>query len=116
MKQRWMLVLASGTLLALAPSLDAFNPNGRHWPASPIVMTLEQPSTGIVLADGAPDWDAETEDALKTWNAVLNGVSFTAVRDSGREPALFNNVNNVVWSDDVYGEPFGEGVVAVTMS
>ena len=116
MKVRWMLVLVSGALLAVGPSLGAFNPNGRHWPAAPIVMTLEQPATGVALADGAADWDAVTEDALGRWNAVLNGVSFTAVRDPGSEPALFNHVNNVVWSDDVYGDPFGDGVLAVTMS
>ncbi len=116
MKSRWMIVAAAGAMLALMPSLKAFNPNGRHWPAAPVVMTLSQPSTGVALLDGAPDWDFVTATSLYSWNNVLNGVSFTVGLDSAAVPAMSNNVNNVAWSDDVYGDPFGDGVLAVTMS
>jgi hypothetical protein len=46
----------------------------------------------------------------------LNGVVFRAVRDPEVEAVSQDDINNVFWGDDVYGEPFGDGVLAITLS
>src|SRR5262245_31228283 len=100
-------------LLASTPG-RAFYASGPRWPTgASIVMNLQQgaPSTGLI--DGSPDWDAVTEEALAAWNPFLNGVSFRVAKNSSSSTALRNNVNNVFWSDDVYGKPFGDAI-AVT--
>ena len=79
-------------------------------------MQLQQGSPGSALIDGSATWNAVTESALSLWNTNLNGVSFTVVRDSTAAMARGNGMNNVIWADDVYGEPFGSGVVAIALS
>jgi hypothetical protein len=41
-------------------------------------------------------------------------VAFRSVRDSTAGIASGNGVNNVIWGDNVFGQPFGDSVVAVT--
>jgi hypothetical protein len=43
-------------------------------------------------------------------------VWFQAVHDPGGDSALQNGTNNVIWGDDVYGTPFGDGILAITDS
>jgi hypothetical protein len=109
-------VVAAAVLFALwltAPG-RAFWASGPHWSTgTSIVMHLQQGAPSSALLDGAPDWDSVTESALSAWNPFLNGTSFRVVKGSGASIALRNNVNNVVWADDVYGDPFGDAV-AVT--
>ena len=76
-------------------------------------MHLQQGAPSGALLDGSPDWDSVTEGALSAWNPFLSGTSFRVVKGSSASIALRNNVNNVAWANDVYGEPFGDAV-AVT--
>ena len=56
-----------------------------------------------------------SEAALALWNQVLNDVSFRVVRDSTAGKARGNDVNNVFWDDDVYGDAFGDTTVAIAL-
>ncbi len=117
MRARWVVVGITCALLFAVRSGSAYSPIGRQWtPGTGIVMQLQQGTPGAALVDGSPDWDLVTADALTTWNTVLGGVSFAATRDTAAPPAIPNDVNDVIWGDDVYGDPFGDGVVAITVS
>lgn len=109
-------VVAVAALVAwwLASPAQAFFVSGRRWPAgTSITMHLQQGAPSSPLIDGAGNWNTVTEGALSIWNPFLNGVSFRVVRDSTVDTALRNSLNNVVWADDVYGDPFGDAVAVM---
>nr|AQQ75175.1 hypothetical protein [uncultured bacterium] len=115
MKGRIATVAAvAGAMLLASPPGRAFYASGPRWPAgSNIVMNLQQGAPSASLIDGSADWDAVTEGALAAWNPFLNGVSFRVAKNAASSTGLRNNVNNVFWADDVYGQSFGDAI-AVT--
>jgi hypothetical protein len=70
------------------------------------------------LLDGSPNWDECAIGALVEWNNNLGGtgISFNAVRGSTRTPAEPDRINNVFFSDNIFGDPFGENTLAVATS
>ena len=117
MRARWTLLAVAAAVLAIAPNTRAHWEEENHWPAGAMIaMHLQMGASAAPLADGNADWDAVTEAALNSWNAVLKGVAFQPVRDPTPDPASQDGINNVFWGNDVYGEPFGDGVLAITLS
>ena len=116
MKTRAALAAVAGALLVLGDLAGAFSVEGRRWPAgTTIVMHLELGSASSPLIDGSPDWDSVAEGALAAWNPFLKTVSFSSRRDA-TAIASGNRVNTVSFGDDVFGDPFGSGVLAVTQT
>src|SRR5262249_11516211 len=95
-------------------ALDAYVFLGQAWPDGSIVMDLQLGSSNGTLTDGATSWGQSAEGALATWNNYLGRVKFTVRRDSTATMASGNGVNNVFWSNTVYGRAFGADVLAVT--
>jgi hypothetical protein len=114
-KARWAVVV-SCMLLMLGTSTHAFWTEEFKWAPGAVLLSLQQGPAADMLLDGSPDWDSVTEGALATWNAVLNGVALQPVRDPAATSGMPNGTNDVIWGDDVYGDPFGEGVLAITLS
>jgi hypothetical protein len=113
-KGRALIWLTCGLVLAVA-AVHAYFLETPHWSSgSSIVMQLELGSSNGTLLDGSADWGASAEGALALWNPFLKGVQFTVVRNSTAPLALSNGLNNVFWGDDIYGVPFGTGVIAYT--
>jgi predicted Zn-dependent protease len=83
------------------------------WPDGTVTMNLQLGSSGR-LTDGSTSWGASAESALASWNQYIGRVKFTVVRDSTAAKGDGNNVNNVLFSSDLYGRSFGTGVLAVT--
>jgi hypothetical protein len=116
MKARVTIACVALLLLLLTGSGRAYFSQGRHWPAnSTIVMHLELGSPSTALIDGSRDWGSAAESAFALWNPYLNGVTFSTRRDSSAISSG-NGLNTVSFADDVFGEPFGSGVVAVTQT
>ena len=111
MRVRIAVVAVVSLVAWLASPAMGYFVSGRRWPArASITMQLQQGAPSSSLLDGAANWNTVTKSALSIWNPFLNGVSFRVVRDSTVDTALRNNLNNVVWADDVGGEPFGDAV------
>ena len=111
MKTRMAVLAVASLTLWLADPGRAHWANGQRWAAGArMAMHLQQGSPAGTLIDGNTSWNRVTEDALSAWNQVLNSVSFTVVHDSTSDIAPRNNINNIIWADDVYGEPFGDAV------
>ena len=117
MNVRVVVLAAACVVLWLTHPGGAYWLSGRQWAAgSDIVMHLQQGSPAGTPIDGSTSWNAVSEGALALWNPFLNDVSFRVVRDSTEGKARGNDVNNVFWDDDVYGDPFGDTTLAVTLS
>ena len=117
-KARLALVAAACGLFWLTDPGSAFFLSGPRWaPGSTVVMHLQMQDvpTGT-LVDGSASWNAVSETALGLWNPFLNDVGFSVVRESAEARARGNDVNNVFWGADVYGEPFGDSTLAITLS
>lgn len=99
-----------------APALSAFSLTGTRWSGSSATLQLQLGTNTTALSDGSASWGASAEDALAIWNAQLAAFRFAVVRDSTAARAQGNRINNVHFSSDVYGEAWGTGVLAVTLT
>lgn len=90
---------------------------GSHWFASTVPVVVQLGSSDIPLADGSPSYDAVAENAMALWNEQIAGTQFTwTVVPPGSPASMGNGVNNVLLSSKVYGDNFGAGVLAVTLT
>jgi hypothetical protein len=115
-RTQWAILTVAALVVALAPTGTAHWEEAYHWGPGVIPMHLQQGASPGPLIDGNGDWDTVTESALNAWNDILNGVVFEPVRDSSPDSAIQDGVNNVIFGDAAYGEPFGEGVLAITLT
>jgi hypothetical protein len=109
-------VLALVFAAVLAPLAHAYSLTGPKWTTTPIVMQLQLGAPPATLLDGNTTWGAVAESAFNSWNATMGGQQFSVVRDSTATRAQGNRINNVFFSPDIYGEAWGSGVLAVTLS
>ncbi len=109
-------VLAALFLAAFVSTAQAYTLTGAKWTSTPVVMQLQLGAPPATLIDGNTTWGAVAESALNEWNAAMANESFSVVRDSTAARASGNRINNVFFSGDIYGDAWGTGVLAVTLS
>ncbi len=87
-----------------------------YWPDSTsVVMQLQLGPTSIPLDDGSGSWNDSAADALSLWNAHLETIQFQPVFDSTTTQSSGDGYNSVFFSDSIFGDDFGENVLAVTI-
>ena len=74
----------------------------------------EQLGTSGTLLDGTTSWNAAFEAGLSLWNSNISRVQFTVVRDSSSPIGDGNRINNVFFSDKIFGRNFDDNTLAVT--
>src|SRR5688572_15822492 len=78
-------------------------------------MHLSLPAPSSPLSDGSPSFNAVAEEALNIWNQHLIHMKF-AVNLGSILPAAGGDGNtSVTMTSTIYGEDFGNGVLAVTL-
>lgn len=87
---------------------------GNSWADGNIVMHLQLSAPAGPLLDGAADWGSVAESALAEWNTQITRSRLTFVRDSAAAKSGSNRINNVFFNSSVYGDAFGDDVLAVT--
>ena len=80
-----------------------------------MTMQLQLGTNAPALADGFTSWGASAEDALARWNTNMGALRVAVVRDSTAPRAEGNRLNNVFFSDTIYGDAWGGNVLAVTL-
>lgn len=108
------LLCIAFALAACCVGLNAYVLLGYKWPAGNIVMNLQLGPSPSTLIDGSSSWGVSAESALSTWNAQIGASKFTVVRDSTAAIGNGNGINNVFFSDTLYGSAFGSSTLAVT--
>ena len=111
--------MLAGRVLALvvaATPVWGFDTDTHAWPAGTVTMQLQLGSAGGTLIDGKTTWDAVALEALEIWNANLTNVQFSGVSGSTASLGDGNGFNNVFFSANVYGDDFGDGTLAITLS
>ncbi len=111
MVRRVAIGLALGGMSAAG--LSAFALLNDKWPDGTVAVNLQLGSSSRLM-DGSASWGESAESALAAWNRNISRLQFTVVRDSTAPKGDGNGVNNVFFSNDLYGMPFGQGVLAVS--
>ena len=105
-----------GLSLGATAKSRAYNTLGPSWPeGSTIVMQLALGPTSVTLEDGSGTWDGSAAAALPAWNLKMETVQFSYVLDSHVAEAPGDGFNSVFFSDSVYGDGFGEDVLALAL-
>jgi hypothetical protein len=113
------IALSLGLLSAFSPALRAWDPVGVTWRSGDIAFNLNLDGTnapGIpgTLVDGSTNWKSVMLRALDEWNEHL--VRSNLVEGPlSPTPARGNDLNEIFWANDVYGEDFGETTLGVTL-
>jgi hypothetical protein len=80
-------------------------------------MVVQLGPSDIPLADGSPSYDAVIENSLALWNEQIAGTQFSwTIVPPGSSASFGNQINNVLLSSKIYGDNFGTGVLAVTLT
>jgi hypothetical protein len=115
---RLLLLSGAAVLLlgGLAQKTNGFAFHGYSWPAgSQIEMHLALSfRPAVPLQDGSASWDASAADALAIWNQYMDTVHF--VPSPSAPTSAGNGLNDVTFSNTVYGEAWPTGVLAVTLN
>ena len=115
MKRTLLFTAAALIVVLTTPPASGFAFLSSRWPDGVVGMHLQLGTSGV-LTDGSEDWGASAEAALAEWNQVVTKVQFRIVRDSTAAIGDGNGVNNVFFSNEIYGMAFDDNVVAVTTS
>ncbi len=83
---------------------------------STITVQLSLGSTAVQLQDGLQTWNNSAADALALWNAELATIQFDWVVNSSAPKASGDGINSVFFDSSIFGDDFGEDVLAVTLS
>ena len=79
-----------------------------------VLVHLSLPAGGP-LQDGSASLNASAEDALNIWNQHLVHMRFAVDRNSILPASGTDGNTSVTMSNTVYGDTFGNGVLAVTL-
>lgn len=102
-------------LLGILPTFG-YVVTGYSWTRNrTVVMHLSLPPGTGTFQDGFNSFGESAEDALNIWNQHLAHMQFTVVRNSILPPRSFDGDTSVSMSDTIYGEAFGNNVLAVTL-
>lgn len=106
-------------VICCAASVDVaagYVKEGTTWPNnSNALMQLELGPTGVTLEDGSATWDASAADALSLWNPYMDAFQFSWLAGSTASEASGDGLNSVFFSNSVFGDDFGDGVLAITV-
>ena len=102
-------------VLALVSPTRAFTVEPEHWTFNRTVVMHLSLGGPAALEDGFPSFNASAADALNTWNNYLVHMKFASIVASPIVPADGDSDNSAFFSNDVYGDSFGSGVLATTL-
>jgi Matrixin len=108
-------------LLAAAVAFCGRNANGYviedsgHWTFNRTVTMHLSLGGPAALQDGFRSFNESAADALNIWNGYLVHMQFASVLNSPLTPSDGDSDNSAFFSDTVYGDTFGNRVLAITL-
>lgn len=106
-------LVAAGLVMALTSAASGFALLSIKWPPGSIPMHLQLGPSGPLI-DGSADWGGSATAAMASWNSHIATASLTAVPNSPAAQGEPNSINNVFFSNTIYGFAFGGSTLAVT--
>lgn len=105
-------VLLSAAVAALGYDLLKQNGGAITWRNGAVTMRVKMATTPG-LQDGS-NYATSVQAAMDAWNAVLGRVQYAALIEPSGAGGDSNEFNEIFFAANIYGEAFGENVLAVT--
>ena len=114
MNLRLLCATIAPLVLTVASAVGYSVQDTRWTPNRTVTMHLSLSGPGYTLIDGFTSWDQSATDALNIWNTYLAHMQFTIRHNSPLPLAEGDADNSVAFSNTVYGDSWGSGVLAIT--
>jgi len=102
-------------IVGLSATARGYVLEGQSWPTGAVViLQLGLGNPGSALQDGNTSWNDAVAPVAGMWNARLQRVQVSNVMNAGTSASSGDNLNSVVFANDVFGQPFGGSTLAVT--
>jgi len=117
----WRIFAAASFIAFGSQPAAAFNPFGFTWSSGDIAIRVDldgatAPNLPPALFDGATSWNQVVRDAMATWNLRLGRSQLVeATPEDAITPARRNGQSEIVFSNTVFGDAFGETTLGVTL-
>jgi hypothetical protein len=114
--RRYLPILLAGFCAAFpAPDGYGYALENKSWPDGTVVtVQMELGAPSQTLQDGSQTWNEAAVPALYDWNAEMRDVQLAAVMDSTKPVSSGDDINSASFASSVFGDSFGDGVLAVT--
>lgn len=112
--RRIAAALSVATLLLTAAHAFSYVAGAAKWTLNRTVTMHLSLGAPRPLSDGFASFNASAADALNVWNQYLIHMKFHPFLNSPLQPAQGDTDTSVFFASDVYGEAFGDRVLAVT--
>jgi len=112
----WFALLAIAAAIAgFSATSSAYVLHGRSWPTGTVLtLQLSLGNPTFPLEDGSPSYNAAVAPAATMWDQNIQRVQLSNIMDSGVPASSGDQLNSVVFANNVFGQPFGANTVAVT--
>jgi hypothetical protein len=101
-------------VVGLSATARGYVLEGQSWPTgTTVVLQLNLGNPTAPLLDGNTSWNNAVSPVAGMWNARLQRVQLSAVNSSANASSG-DNLNSVVFANNVFGQPFGGSTLAVT--
>ncbi|MDQ3198173.1 MAG: matrixin family metalloprotease, partial [Verrucomicrobiota bacterium] len=103
-------------VLCASITAPAYVLEGYSWPGLAIPLRVQLGPSSRVLVDGSTGWNAVVLNAMALWNEQMEQTQFTStVVAPGTAASFGDGVNSMQFSSSIYGDSFGNSVLAVTV-
>jgi len=108
-------MMAAGFTLAAVPRANGFCLLENAWAEGIVPMAYNFPASGPLL-NGTSSWGENVESAMIAWSVVSDGFRFESLGPGDAQGSNRDGVNNMVFADNVDGNPIQGGVLALTFT
>jgi hypothetical protein len=114
---RWLrFVAVCGLGILSLGTTRAYVLEDSYWQLPVVPMRIQMGPADFPLADGSTDWNSVVENALALWNEQMDRMQFSwTVAGTGTPTSEGDGVNSIQFSSTVYGDKFGNSVLAITV-
>ena len=110
-----IIPLIAAFLTVFLPTARAYVLEGESWPAGTVVaLQIGLGSAGRTLLDGNTSWDNAAAPIAAMWSQQIRQAQVTYTVTSNTNASSGDQVNSVVFANNVFGQPFGGNTLAVT--
>ncbi len=112
---KFVIVAIAVALAGFSTTSSAYVLHGRSWPNGTVLtLQLSLGNPGFPLQDGSLSYNAAVAPAATMWGQNIQRIQISNVPNSGVSASSGDQLNSVVFSNSVFGQPFGANTVAVT--
>jgi hypothetical protein len=113
--RRFLIILFLGITLWTSPRVLAYALENKTWPNGTVIsMHMEMGAPNGILQDGSTSWNEAAAPAIDDWNAAMRNVQFATLMNSSPPVSSGDGINSASFASTVFGDTFGQNVLAVT--